>query len=159
MDPWGLSSRPGDYKELPEEQEQRQEELKFESSFIPDTHGCDRESVKFEKLPDSENYLERLEKKLVKVKGGAGGRRREEACLVQELREGKETALAQLVLGEAREEEEQEQEVRPGYLVRRLVPQQPLTQGEQQVLTGADHLERLQEQQEQKEHQEQEVSE
>jgi hypothetical protein len=49
------------------------------------------------------------------------------------------------------EEEVAAEELRPGYLARRLVPQQAVTRGEQVALTRADQLEGRLEQQEQEE--------
>ena len=106
----------------------------------------------FEKLPDTKDYLARLESKLQ----GLGvvrdsSRRREEAALVLELEQGKEAALSQLVRSETSSREEVEEEVRVGRIVRRLVPEQALTQGEKVRLTRADHLEKEQEKEQEKE--------
>jgi len=146
--------RAGEAEGLRAEQQQDRQLLQFENSFLSD---CSRKSesfITFEKLPDSASYLARLEAKLGKVQGGREGevlprnRRAAETNLVLGLSQAKECALAQLVncdtsvWGRTGEEVEEEQEVRAGYLARRLVPQQPLTQGEQVVLTQADHLEK-----------------
>ena len=132
----------------------------FENSFISDDCHDSRlpvnTNIEFEKLPDSAGYLARLEGKLRKVRGGSGGARpgaRQEAGLVAEVRGGREAAIQQLLAGEGglvRSEEEvaEEQEVRSNYLTRRILPQQPVTRGEQVELTRADALEQtnLQEQ-------------
>lgn len=147
----------------------------FENSFLSDDCHDSRlpvnTNIQFEKLPDSAEYLARLEGKLRKVRGGGGARpgARQEAGLVAEVRGGREAAIHQLLAGEgglvrSQEEVAEEQEVRSNYLTRRILPQQPITRGEQVELTRADALEQtnLQEQeqdnlqgqdlQEQKEH-------
>ena len=128
----------------------------FENSFIsePCHHGSSGPVI-FEKLPDTKDYLARLEGKLQGLGGvrdsSRRSGRREEAALVLELEQGKEAALSQLVRCETSSREEVEEEVRVGRIVRRLVPEQALTQGEKVRLTRADHLEKEQEEQQKEE--------
>ena len=133
----------------------------FENSFIsePCHHGSSGPVI-FEKLPDTKDYLARLESKLQGLGGvrdsSRRSGRREEAALVLELEQGKEAALSQLVRSETSSREEVEEEVRVGRIVRRLVPEQALTQGEKVRLTRADHLEKEQEKKEQEQQEEKE---
>lgn len=125
----------------------------FESSFISEFIKSEK-LIEFERLPDSTAYLARLESKLGKLQRTSESNiripsnRREEGGLVVELRLAREAALTRLVtaetsvLGRTDQEVEEDQEVRSGYLVRRLVPEQAVTLGEKVVLTKADHLER-----------------
>ena len=139
--------------------------LGFENSFISDSSDffdtatrsqalIDKTPVSFEKLPDSEEYLAKLEAKLGKlrvggdlVKGKAiGSRRKEEEGLVLELSAAREAALVQFVgeqggtEGRSEEEISGEREVTTNYIARRLQPVQPVTEGEVVVLTKSDSL-------------------
>ena len=138
--------------------------LAFENSFISESDFFDtatrnqalinKTPVSFEKLPDSEEYLARLEAKLGKfgvggnlAKGKAvGSRRKEEEGLVLELSAAREAALVQFVgeqggtEGRSEEEISGEREVTTNYIARRLQPVQPVTEGEVVVLTKSDSL-------------------
>ena len=138
--------------------------LGFENSFISDSEFFDtatcnqalshKTPVSFEKLPDSEKYLAKLEAKLGKLRVGGnlakgkavGSKRKEEEGLVLELRAAREAALVQFVEEqggtEGRSEEEilGEREVTTNYITRRLQPVQPVTEGEVVVLTKSDSL-------------------
>jgi len=143
MDPWAGSAELG---HLPPP------ELSFENSFVQasETPSLSREEISFEKLPDSDNYLQSLESKLERL----GGRRTshssvsrsrpcEERVLIQDLSNAREAAIAQLLntIGDGVQDAELDQVVDSNYLVRRLVPQQPVNVGEQVELTKADQLE------------------
>lgn len=175
MDPWMLPRIGLDTSQEPTEEprelqvelqgEHHQDNrLQFENSFLSGHSQKSENLICFEKLPDSAEYLSRLEAKLGKLQGAREGKvvlrnssRSAETDLVEGLSEARESALAALVncdtsvWGRTGEEVEEEQEVRTGYIARRLVPQQPLTQGEQVVLTRADHLEKQLEQEQDRE--------
>lgn len=131
----------------------------FENSFIEQEFDKCEKLVEFERLPDSSSYLAKLEEKLGKLQRRSGNNqgRREEGRLLGELGLARKAALTGLiaddtkVLDKSDQEVEEDQEVRSGYLVRKLVPEQAVTVGEKVVLTKADHLEIQEEQEEKKE--------
>jgi len=122
----------------------------FENSFIEQEFDKCEKLVEFERLPDSSSYIARLEEKLGKLQKRSGGNqgRREEGRLLGELGLARKAALTGLITDDTRvldksdQEVEEDQELRSGYLVRKLVPEQAVTVGEKVVLTKADHLER-----------------
>lgn len=154
MDPWILPSNVTSYQQTAETFVSG-----FENSFIEQEFDKCEKLVEFERLPDSSSYLAKLEEKLGKLQRRSGNNqgRREEGRLLGELGLARKAALTGLiaddtkVLDKSDQEVEEDQEVRSGYLVRKLVPEQAVTVGEKVVLTKADHLERQEEQEEKKE--------
>jgi len=115
---------------------------------------CDTsDKITFEKLPDSDEYLKLLESKLHKLTGKS--QHREESkkirqSLVEDLSRTREDTLANLVTNccdinnaESEINIDLEQSLVVNPVIRRLLPEQPLTAGERVVLTQADHLEIL----------------
>jgi len=127
--------------------------LGFEDSFV-NNQQTDQE-VTFEKLPDSATYLRRLEEKLGRLEvkrkpvGSVGKIVTEEKLLVESLSRAKKIALDNLVFDDVGNtgsvDLDIEQIIPTNYLARRLVPQQPLNQGEIVELTKTDLLEQEQE--------------
>lgn len=127
--------------------------LGFEDSFV--TSQQSDQEVEFEKLPDSETYLKSLEEKLGRLEGrrkpvGSVGKIvTEEKLLVESLSKAKKAALDNLVYDDVGNtgsvELELEQIITTNYLARRLMPEQPLNQGEIVELTKTDLLEQEQE--------------
>jgi len=169
MDPWKPQSN---IEDRINQQEARigEDTLQFESSFISDFPKYES-LITFEKLPDSADYLARLEAKLGKLQTKSdrrnlgGSRRVTESGLVQELEQAKQAALSELVsregsvAGRSDQEVQEDREVRTGYIVRRLLPEQPVCQGEKVELTKADHLEnQVEEEKEEKVGKDQELS-
>ena len=159
MDPWTTPSINSSTTKQQTEPRSPDQLLGFENSFISDGDFSEGNQalvkntpVIFEKLPDSEEYLAKLEAKLGKLKIGSNlakgkaSKRKEEEGLVLELRAAREAALVQLVNrgehqeGRSEEEISGEKEVTTNYLTRRLQPVQPVTEGEVVELTKSDSL-------------------
>ena len=115
---------------------------------------CDKgDKIIFEKLPDSDEYLKLLESKLHKLTGRSQQieeTKRIRQTLVQDLSRTKEDTLANLLANscdinnaESEINIDLEQSVIVNPVIRRLLPDQPLTAGERVFLTRADHLEIL----------------
>ena len=118
----------------------------FENNFVSNTS----DKVTFERLPDSEEYLKNLESKLEKLTS-TGRKYREEnkkyrQTLIEDLTKVREDTLANLVTncdsedGQSGADIDLERSVSVNPVIRRLVPEQPITVGEQVVLTHADKL-------------------
>ena len=111
------------------------------------------DKVSFERLPDSEEYIKLLENKLNRIKGSKSNQKsfKEESKavrqrLVDDLARVREETLANFVTncdsenGEGEEDIDSERSVSVNPVLRRLVPEQPITAGEQLSLTKADKL-------------------
>ena len=112
---------------------------------------CDKtEKVTFEKLPDSEEYLKLLESKLQKLTAGkpkcSEESKKFRQTLVGDLARVRESTIANFVTqcdsqnAESEADIDLERSVIIHPVIRRLVPEQPLSAGEQVVLTRADQL-------------------
>jgi hypothetical protein len=99
-----------------------------------------------ERLPDSEEYIARLEVKLGRLRAG----------LSRQQQHHKEDIIAALLTSDSRqvllhglgnEDLALEEAVETSQLVRQVIPQQPVTRGETVPLVTADQLDRSDEQQ------------
>ena len=135
--------------------------LSFENSFQPHQRHQEQGepvsgqgSVLFEKLPDSDEYLARLESRLQRLQSGRSKKAKSSVVskqqdLVTDLSTAKEDALCRLIRSESQQlrgidngddDSFLEEEVSTNVLYRRLVPEQPLTRGEKVILVAADQL-------------------
>jgi Coiled-coil domain containing 32 len=122
--------------------------LGFENSFSSrsssENAGCDR-------LPDSVEYLARLEARLAGLRAGSGGHSR--SCRQQQ-NSNKEAVIARLLLrsdscqlsAALDEDLVLEEAVEASLLLRRIAPEQPLNRGEVVSLVAADQLDQLRQQ-------------
>ena len=144
MDPWVSSAAAETQK--PDSVDSGLPTAAFENNFVSNTS----EKVIFERLPDSEEYLKKLESKLEKLTS-TGRKYSEESkkfrqTLVEDLSKVREDTLANFVTncdsedGQSGAEIDLERSVSVNPVIRRLVPEQPITVGEQVVLTHADKL-------------------
>ena len=143
MDPWssGVDS-------LKSRQEARGGDLgeRFVDNF------CDpSDQITFERLPDSDEYLKLLESKLQKLTSGRNQKSSEESrklrtTLVENLTRVREDTLANLVTSCDSQnvsddlDIDLERSLNINPVIRRLVPEQPLTTGETIHLTRSDQL-------------------
>jgi len=139
MDPW-LS---GFDRDTPHGGSQSQS---FEDSFLP---YAGQQPSELTKLPDSQEYLERLEKKLEKLQGRTslsserGGNSSERARLLAGLSLARESVVADLLGSDAESEvRDLERAVETNLVVRRLLPQQPVNREEVLELVREDTLQR-----------------
>jgi len=123
--------------------------LDFEDKFV---EGFDKNTeVSFEKLPDSSEYLQSLERKLSKLTAARHSKDKssKKDTLVEDLARAREDAIVNFVtsgdISNTSEDIDLERSLEVHPLARRLIPEQALTVGEQVVLTKADQLEKEQE--------------
>jgi len=150
MDPWGAG-----VDTLKSRQEARSvtgDSVDLERRFVDNF--CDTsDQITFERLPDSEEYLKLLESKLQKLTSGRNQKSSEESrklrtTLVEDLTRVREDTLANLVTSCDSQnvsdglDIDLERSLNINPVIRRLVPEQPLTTGEKIHLTRSDHLEK-----------------
>lgn len=105
----------------------------FQNSFLEENGG------KFEKLPDSQEYLSQLEsklKQLTKKKGEKSFRQNKEEILGNLIRSESKQILG--ILSDS--DLALDREIQPNLVLRQLQPQQPLTVGETVHLVESDQL-------------------
>lgn len=151
MDPWGVfssTSRDQSGGDTLDQSERGKDT--FSDNF------CDKsDQITFERLPDSQEYLALLESKLQKINSSNTKQKQVEESrkirqtLVQDLAKVREDTLANLVTScdnynaiNSEADIDLDQNIAINPVIRRLVPEQPLTVGEQVVLTQADQLEK-----------------
>ena len=147
MDPWVTTETEGIKVNLVEAKEEKSvdgfSDNFSDKSFPP---------VLFEKLPDSEEYIKLLESKLKKITDTSGKKTEEESKkvrqkLVADLSKIREDTIANLLTGcDIATADSDDIDLAAALtvhpVIRRLVPEQALSPGEQVVLTSADHLEK-----------------
>ena len=148
MDPWGTG-----VDTLKSRQEARS--VGGDSGHLGDRfvdNFCDTsDQITFERLPDSEEYLKLLESKLQKLTSGRNQKFSEESrklrkTLVEDLSQVREDTLANLVTSCDSQnvsddlDIDLERSLNINPVIRRLVPEQPLTAGEKIHLTRSDQL-------------------
>jgi len=134
MDPWNLKNS-GQLSENDTNEEAGSIVNGFPDSFL------DENVNKFEKLPDSDDYLRVLEKKLKAIEAKKG-QKPSLQC--------KEEILGNLIRSESKQilgilsetDLQLDREIQPNLLLRQLAPKQPLTVGETVHLVSADQLDR-----------------
>ena len=147
MDPWESSETEGIKDKLAEGPEETSVEG-FTDNFSEQS--CPL--VSFEKLPDSADYVKLLESKLKKITDTSGKKTAEESKkvrqkLVADLSKIREDTLAHLLTGcdistVDSDDIDLDSSLTVNPVIRRLVPEQAISSGEQIVLTTADHLEK-----------------
>jgi len=136
MDPWHQA----DPRLCDSSKDREASSNSFQDNFSP--------SLTFQKLPDSEEYLEGLEKKLALLKGGnpAGSRgpRSERDRLLKGLSEAREAVVGSLLNSDAPALEtgvtEVERSIETNLVLRRIAPQQAVTPSERLRLVREDIL-------------------
>ena len=147
MDPWGAGADTlRDTRSVDGDSEPRARDTFVDNFCDP----SDQTVITFERLPDSDEYLKLLESKLQKLTSGRNQKTSEEGrklrqTLVEDLSRVREDTLASLVtscdtqnVGDTEIDLERSLDIHP--VIRRLVPEQPLTSGERVQLTLADQL-------------------
>ena len=147
MDPWESSETEGIKDKLAEGPEETSVEG-FTDNFSEQS--CPL--VSFEKLPDSADYVKLLESKLKKITDTSGKKTAEESKkvrqkLVADISKIREDTLAHLLTGcdistVDSDDIDLDSSLTVNPVIRRLVPEQAISSGEQIVLTTADHLEK-----------------
>jgi len=128
MDPWNVNAPRGT-----SDNNTHPANYGFQDSFLGEN------DKKFERLPDSEEYLKCLEGKLKTLEAKKGLR----SC-----QQNKEEILGKLIRSESKQilgilsesDIELDREIQPSLLLRQLAPKQPLTVGETVHLIKADQL-------------------
>lgn len=149
MDPWG-GAADTNLSRVESVGDSTETEEGFRDKFV-DNFCENSDQITFEKLPDSEEYIKLLESKLQKLTSKRSNKSSEESkkvrqTLVEDLQKVREDALANFVTdcdtnnADSEADIDLERSVIVNPVIRRLVPEQPLTPGEQVVLTKADHL-------------------
>jgi len=117
--------------------------FEFEDNFV-----IDSDKVTFEKLPDSKEYLEKLEKKLNKISHSKPKTLNTKDFLT-DFAKAKEQALTGFVLSSDNTIDNEEIDLDSNKTVnpiaRRIEPKQALTVGEEVILVKSDHLEKKEE--------------
>lgn len=147
MDPWGGADT--NLSSVESVGNSTETEEGFRDKFV-DNFCENSDQITFEKLPDSEEYIKLLESKLQKLTSKRNQSSEESKkirqTLVKDLERVREDALANFVTNcdinnaDSEADIDLERSVIVNPVIRRLVPEQPLTPGEQVVLTKADHL-------------------
>jgi len=120
--------------------------LGFEDRFVERSEN--NREVLFEKLPDSEEYLQNLEAKLRKLSTArqTNTTSSNKTSLVDDLAKAREAAIVNFVTSgdiiNNSEDLDLETSIEVHPLARRLIPEQAITVGEQVVLTKADQLDK-----------------
>jgi len=120
--------------------------LGFEDKFVERSEN--NREVLFEKLPDSEEYLQNLEAKLKKLSTARQNNTTSlnKTSLVDDLAKAREDAIVNFVTSgdiiNNSEDLDLETSIEVHPLARRLIPEQAITVGEQVVLTKADQLDK-----------------
>jgi len=148
MDPWG-GAADTNLSRVESVGDSTETEEGFRDKFV-DNFCENSDQITFEKLPDSEEYIKLLESKLQKLTSKRNQSSEESKkirqTLVKDLERVREDALANFVTNcdinnaDSEADIDLERSVIVNPVIRRLVPEQPLTPGEQVVLTKADHL-------------------
>ena len=146
MDPWSLGVDTLDSRQEASGEDTGDLRERFVDNF------CDRgDQITFERLPDSDEYLKLLESKLEKLTSGRNQKSSEESrklrkTLVEDLTRVREDTLANLVTSCDSQnvtddlDIDLERSLNINPVIRRLVPEQPLTTGEKVRLTRSDQL-------------------
>ena len=135
MDPW-CSLQSEDSSAV-----NRTSDLDFEDKFVERFN----RKIIFEKLPDSAEFLQNLEAKLITARQSQASTSNKNS-LVDDLARVREDAIINFVtygdIVNNSEDLDLETSIEVHPLARRLVPEQAITVGEQVVLTKADQLEK-----------------
>lgn len=121
----------------------------FDDQFVEFSEKKSGSNVIYEKLPDSEEYLALLERKLSKLTKSSSQQSTESkkvrASLLEDLSRAKEDALANFVtscdIACSEADVLEERVVTSNPVVRRLVPEQAVTVGERAALVSRDSCE------------------